>query len=181
MENVTVPDGLPTLAAGSHKPGEGKACVMEYVSLLAGEDWTDLPECTHPLLAVVAQTVNDWINDDAERAATLVPLIGRLFGANQQNAKVHEAFLQVIGRYGPVWIMQDAAYDLRHSGSPYAMRNLIRTILYTQPPHLIAQTALHLLTDLLDAYDEATGRTVREVPAATLADLSRQVLAGATA
>lgn len=46
---------------------------MEYASWLAGERWSDHPECTHPLLAGLARLVNDHISDDAR--ARLVPLI----------------------------------------------------------------------------------------------------------
>lgn len=75
-----IPDSLPTLSAGAHHPGGGRACVMEYVSLLAGEEWSDRPSCTHPVLASMAQEVNDSLPDD-ERYQ-LVPLIGRLFGTS---------------------------------------------------------------------------------------------------
>ena len=75
---MNIPDSMPTLSADSHLPGSGKACVMEYVSLLAGEEWSDTPRCTHPLLAEAAQSVNDGLSDDERHA--LVPLIGRLFG-----------------------------------------------------------------------------------------------------
>lgn len=80
MTEFNIPAALPTLAAGPHAQGGGKACVMEYVSLLAGEDWTDMPLCTLPVLAVAAQTVNDMALDDERHL--LVPLIGRLFGSN---------------------------------------------------------------------------------------------------
>jgi hypothetical protein len=36
---------------------------MEYVSVFAGERFSDLPECTHPALAVVAWRVNDELRD----------------------------------------------------------------------------------------------------------------------
>ena len=75
---MNVPDFLPVLSAGSHdSPSEG-ACVMEYVSLLAGEEWSDTPACTYRPLARAAQFVNDRL-PDSERHR-LVPLIGRLFG-----------------------------------------------------------------------------------------------------
>jgi hypothetical protein len=77
-----IPNGLPTLSAGPHKVGDGKACVMEYVALLAGEKWTASPSCTHPALARMAQVVNDRL-PDAERYR-LVPLIGRLFGTGDE-------------------------------------------------------------------------------------------------
>jgi hypothetical protein len=75
---MTIPNALPTLSAGAHRPDEGKACLMEYVSLLAGEEWSDAPSCTYRPLARAAQTVNDRLSDDARHL--LVPLIGRLFG-----------------------------------------------------------------------------------------------------
>ena len=78
MSNSMIPEFLPTLSAGAHAPGSGEACVMEYVSLLAGEDWSDHPACTHPALAAMARNVNDRL-PDCERHR-LVPLIGRLFG-----------------------------------------------------------------------------------------------------
>ena len=53
---MTTPDFLPTLSSGSHDAEQGEACVMEYVSMLAGEEWSDRPECTHPLLAHEART-----------------------------------------------------------------------------------------------------------------------------
>lgn len=59
---------------------------MEYVSLLAGEEWSDRPECTHDLLAHEARTVNDLLRDgDRSR---LVPLIGRLFGTTDDSPEL---------------------------------------------------------------------------------------------
>ena len=75
---MTIPDFLPSLAAGAHDAGDGEACVMEYVSLLAGEDWSDRPECTHALLAHEARMLNDDLGDRDRHL--LVPLVGRLFG-----------------------------------------------------------------------------------------------------
>ncbi|HWU22742.1 MAG TPA: hypothetical protein VN088_14500 [Nocardioides sp.] len=50
----TIPDGLPTLSRGSHLVDEGRACVMEYVSVLAGERWSDRPACTDELRELAA-------------------------------------------------------------------------------------------------------------------------------
>ncbi len=83
---MTAPDFLPTLSSGSHDAEQGEACVMEYVSLLAGEEWSDRPECTHPLLAHEARTTNDLLRDgDRSR---LVPLIGRLFGTTDDSPEL---------------------------------------------------------------------------------------------
>ena len=74
-----VPDQLPILQRGRHRRPEDGACVMEYVSVLAGSSFTDHPRCTHPALATLARLVNDWIDDDQSRSelALLAPdLIG---------------------------------------------------------------------------------------------------------
>jgi hypothetical protein len=52
------------LAKGGHKPGEGKACLLEVVSMLAGEPFSDDPECACPVLASFGRRTNDWLNDD---------------------------------------------------------------------------------------------------------------------
>lgn len=59
---------------------------MEYVSLLAGEEWSDRPECTHELLAHEARTVNDLLRDSDR--SRLVPLIGRLFGTTEDSPEL---------------------------------------------------------------------------------------------
>lgn len=76
MSNV--PDLMPVLSKGAHSGPKDGACVMEMVSYLAGEVWSDSPACTHPVLASMARSVNDRL-PDSERHR-LVPLIGRLFG-----------------------------------------------------------------------------------------------------
>lgn len=88
-----IPEGMPTLSAGAHEPGDGKACVMEYVALLAGESWTDSPACTHRVLARMAQAVNDRLPD--ERRHELVPLIGRLFGTAETGTDHERKVLSV--------------------------------------------------------------------------------------
>jgi hypothetical protein len=58
---------------------------MEYVSMLAGHDFTDAPLCTDPLLAELARLVNDNIGEHArdsltclaDRLAALPPRAGR--------------------------------------------------------------------------------------------------------
>jgi hypothetical protein len=58
-----VPEGLPQLRAGAHLAPEDGACLMEYVSVLAGKPFNDHPSCTDPTLATVARLVNDASTD----------------------------------------------------------------------------------------------------------------------
>jgi hypothetical protein len=71
---MNTPDFLPVLSRSSHlNPDEG-ACVMEMVSFLAGEKWSDSPNCVLPVLQTIAITVNDWVSDDnRNRIALLIP------------------------------------------------------------------------------------------------------------
>jgi hypothetical protein len=73
------PDGLPMLERGGHRSPDQGACLMEYVSVLAGTRFSDHPRCTHPALAQLARVVNDEVVDPAARSrlAVLAPdLIG---------------------------------------------------------------------------------------------------------
>jgi hypothetical protein len=67
MATGLIPDGLPELKKGRHgSPADG-ACFMEYVSILAGEPFSDRPACVDPLLVGLAWAIND-ISGSAIRA-----------------------------------------------------------------------------------------------------------------
>ena len=74
----TAPDGLPVLEAGAHRDARSGSCVMEYVSVLAGERFTDRPRCTHPAVAALAWQVNDAVSHEARQQLGLraVDLVG---------------------------------------------------------------------------------------------------------
>ena len=40
-----------TLSSGAHDGPEDGMCVMEMVSFLAGEEWSDTPTCASPVIA----------------------------------------------------------------------------------------------------------------------------------
>lgn len=75
---MNIPEGLPVLSQGAHSGPKDGACFMEYVSVLAGEPWSDSPKCVEIGLAMVMQTINDYL-PDADRHL-LVPLLGRGIG-----------------------------------------------------------------------------------------------------
>ncbi|MGC0250394.1 hypothetical protein [Pseudactinotalea sp. Z1748] len=67
---------LPLLSRGKHRSPRRGACFMELASYLAGERWSDAPDCTHPLLAHLARLVNDLTHSaHRPRLATLVPAV----------------------------------------------------------------------------------------------------------
>jgi hypothetical protein len=71
-----VPELVPVLSRGKHRNPRKGACFMELASYLAGERWSDHPDCTHSLLAAVARLVNDYTTDAGRpRLAGLIPSV----------------------------------------------------------------------------------------------------------
>jgi hypothetical protein len=82
----TIPSLLPRLSAGAHRTPRTGACFMEFASYLAGERWSDHPECTDPVLATLARMVNDAVPDD--RRGELVTHIPRVVGLRGDDARL---------------------------------------------------------------------------------------------
>ena len=80
-----------TLHKGQHtKPkrvaASAKACAMEWVSVLAGETWSDHPQCTDVYIASFVRNWNDGISDDARRTELLRPLLPLLLNTRGSDA-----------------------------------------------------------------------------------------------
>lgn len=58
---------------------------MELASFLAGERWSDHPQCTHPLLAMLARAVNDLTSDG--HRPQLAPLIPSVIGLRDDDPR----------------------------------------------------------------------------------------------
>lgn len=72
-----------TLERGSHHPN-GRFCVMEAVAYVAGEPWSDAPECCSPVIGAFLRRWNDDL-DDAGRQI-LKPYVPRLVGTRGSDA-----------------------------------------------------------------------------------------------
>lgn len=74
--NLQVPDFLPNLIGGASAKPEDGGCLMQFVSFLFDEGWTDQPVCTNRHLANLAVAVNDNISDIARpRLARFAPYL----------------------------------------------------------------------------------------------------------
>jgi hypothetical protein len=72
------PASMPVLSRGRHRSPARGACFLEYTALLAGEPFTDAPDCVDGELAAVLRHANDRLsNGDRFR---LTPLLGRAIG-----------------------------------------------------------------------------------------------------
>jgi hypothetical protein len=67
-----------SLLSGSHSSFKAGACLLEAVSYVAGEPWSDHPKCVSPVLAAFGRSWNDAL-DDATRQRLKV-YIPRLIG-----------------------------------------------------------------------------------------------------
>src|SRR5690554_3909372 len=74
-----------TLAAGSHYPGD-EMCVMEAVAFVAGEEWSDGPECASPVIGAFMRAWNDSLDDDdrQELKRYILRLVGSKGTAEQE-------------------------------------------------------------------------------------------------
>jgi hypothetical protein len=93
------PDGLPVLEAGAHRDARSGSCVMEYVSVLAGERFTDRPQCTHPAVAALAWQVNDAVSHEVRQQLGLraVDLVG---AGRDHDGPVRPLVLAAVARAG---------------------------------------------------------------------------------
>jgi hypothetical protein len=71
------------LLAGSHRNPQNGSCVMEVVSYIAGEKYSDHPECACPLITTFAIAVNDRMDDAARQR--LLPFVLRIAGSKSTN------------------------------------------------------------------------------------------------
>jgi hypothetical protein len=78
-----------TIHEGAHKSPARGHCVLEIVSMLAGEPWGDHPECVCPVVGAFARRLNDAYGaDDENRTAAFRPLIRKLMGTHGSQALV---------------------------------------------------------------------------------------------
>ena len=109
-----------TLTSGSHERPEDGACLLEAVSWMAGEPWSDTPVCVDRTLAAFGRSWNDGMRTDAERAQ-LVRYVPALIGtAGSEADAVRRAWLALdwlVRVSAPAWLdlagLSDAAESLR--------------------------------------------------------------------
>ena len=96
-----------TLDAGSHSDPSDGHCLLEVVSLFAGELFSDSPRCVCPILAAYGRAWNDRLPDNAARAQ-LRQYIPRLVGTKSTAAvELRRSMMAadwLIRVYTPKWL-----------------------------------------------------------------------------
>lgn len=77
------------LSAGAHEADSGEHCLLEVVSLFAGESFGDSPACVDPVLAAFGRAWNDGMRTDEERAQLkqYIPLLVGTAGSKELSEK----------------------------------------------------------------------------------------------
>jgi len=100
-------NAIPHLSAGEHADLAHGACVMEAISYLAGEAWSDHPVCACPVISTFLRSWNDALPDD-ERDALLRPLIPALIGTRSTMAVESRRSMMaadwLIREHAPAWL-----------------------------------------------------------------------------
>jgi hypothetical protein len=66
------------LKVGAHEASSHEMCIMEAVAYVAGEPWSDHPQCASPVIAAFLRNYNDSVSVEVRQ--TLKPFIFRLVG-----------------------------------------------------------------------------------------------------
>jgi hypothetical protein len=77
-----------TLTSGGHDPDDGAMCTMEAVAYIAGEPWSDHPQCASPVIGAFLRTWNDDSGD--EQRQELKRYIPRLVNSRGTDAQESE-------------------------------------------------------------------------------------------
>src|SRR5574338_1312870 len=113
MTAPTRPLDLETLrlGKGAHEcvddfdPTAGQACLLEAVAYIAGELWSDHPQCVSPVLGAFGRNLNDVLPDDVRQE--LRPLIPSLIGTagdGLDDTRSHMALDWLIRTYASTWL-----------------------------------------------------------------------------
>lgn len=161
---LDLPVPPPQLTPGTHLSPEDGACLMEWVSVLAGETWTDHPRTTHHLLGHLGRMVNDAMSPHGRQA--LIGLGPRLKGLDSADPSTSAELAELCTRYvleirpglRLAWMYATAR---RHQASrsthaestaPESVLSRLRRRVYEHgPAHRAVETAVIVLSRTPDA------------------------------
>lgn len=88
---MTLDLGSLVLSPGVHASAADGTSVMEAVSVLADEPWSNAPATTSPVIATYARSLGDWLSDDDRQG--LKPYLARLVGTADPGLEVRRGFI----------------------------------------------------------------------------------------
>ena len=129
---------LPPLSCGNHSESDGEFCAMEAAAYVAGEPWSDHPECVSPVIAAFLRNWNDNL-PNKERDGLLRPLIPAVLNTRgspeAERRRITMAADWLIRVHTPDWLRlaqldtQAAALEALPEIADYAQSLLIMPLL----------------------------------------------------
>lgn len=160
---TAVPDYVPQLIRGVTDDPKHGGCLVQIANWLGNPStWTDDPVCVNEILASAAVRINDAVDDEHRRQlALLAPRLTNTFIEDDTET-------QRVGVLLSIWINERRIpIKVMHSQME-AVRTENGYHLLMTPPYLEADdnpAAVQWLTELIDYYDQLTGRApVAELP-----------------
>src|SRR6266436_3419751 len=95
-----------SLKQGAHSPNS-TFCVMEAVAYVAGESWSDHPECACPVISAFLRSWNDSLRSDQDRDRLLKPLIPKLVGTRNSTLEERRSLMAadwLVRVHTPAWL-----------------------------------------------------------------------------
>jgi hypothetical protein len=159
----SAPDFMPVLSDGSHENPSQGACVMEYASILAGEEFTDNPMCSHKNVTHIAQLVNDLLPPD-ERHRILEHL-PRIMNTRIDDLVLSNEVSNALELFDNEWRESMRLKYVHVLAMPAVAASFWTIATYVTP-----KDYLEHLEKTLDLFDELTGRTPADYRPITEAD-----------
>lgn len=97
---------VTALDHGGHKSAADGMCAMEAAAWIAGEPWSDHPECVSPVIAAFMRSWNDALPDE-DRSLLLLPLIPLTIGTRNPDLEQRRATMAtdwLIRVHAPAWL-----------------------------------------------------------------------------
>lgn len=109
MDLSTVRFGTGSHAATTAPTGERDLCIMEAVSYMAGEPWSDSPACASPVISTFVRAWQDALSDDdRDRLLPAAVWVPRLVGSRGDDAtedrRAYLALDWLVRVYTPAWL-----------------------------------------------------------------------------
>ena len=171
MDLSTVRFGVGFHGLSTAPTGDRDMCIMEAVAYMAGEEWSDSPECASPVVSAFLRLWNDGLsNEDRDRLLPAAVWVPRLVGSRGDSAvekrRAYLALDWLVRVHTPAW------FDLTPSLAPHAAA--LRALPEVVDPHTV-QEANAVLQAAWDAASAAAwDASAREAASASAREAARE-------
>lgn len=137
---------VTSLSRGRHDPGN-KMCALEAAAYIAGEPWSDQPQCTSHIIARFLRSWNDALPDDATRDRLLLPLIPKIVNTHGSAQLEHQRAMMAAD-----WLIRTHAVTWLRLAKLDPQANTLASL----PPITVLTRCSSLVSTLVEVRDQTT-------------------------